>query len=301
MEESVVATKYSKKVENLRKQKYVVRPIRRKGGWVGPDHDSAFMNDGARIGIVVPVKSGNVLVDPLKVIDKEWTDEDRQLFADELGLEGVQSLNVHVQKNYWRGNTVFLDRNGLHLDLQKTEDFVQFLILRSDTERISPNWALRFERGTFKFALCEEGEELQDKVSNLEEKAKAFEHFNKMKTSAEKMKDLLYVYYLTKKDAKRPPKTGDVDWLKQEIGRIIEDDLRIFLEILDDPNYSLKLLIQKSVEVGALLRNKHSYSLPGADRPIGVIEDVIEYLDDERNQDVRMKLMHQTDTTKKKK
>jgi hypothetical protein len=284
---------YSLKVRNLRTKKVVIRPIRRKGQWVGPEHDSAFMNDGAKMGIVVPVLAGNVLINPMP----EFTVEDIKLLAEELGLEDVKKLNIHTPKCYWRGRTVQLDRNGLHLNLERVEDLIKYLILRADTERISPNWTERFDRGTYKFAIVEEGEELQDKVSSLEDKKNAYILFGKMDASVDKMKDFLYVYYLAKKDAKRPPKNATLDQLKNEIGRIIEDDLRTYIGILNDDYYILKLLIQKSVEIGALRRDKHLYSFPGADKPVGVLEDLISFLDDPKNQDARMKLMHQVDNT----
>ncbi len=289
--------KYSKKVDSLRNSKVVVRPIRRQGGWVGMDHDSSFMNDGASIGIVVPQMESGYLVDPLTFIKGEFDDKDREFLAKELGLQDISPLNTYVKKNYWVGNTVLLDRNGLYLDLSKIPDFVKFLILRSDSERIAPTWGERFEKGTYKFAICEEGVEIQDKVSNLEEKKMAYAHLGKIDTNNEKMLDFLYVYYLTKKDSKRPPRTADSKWLKNEIGRIIEDDIKMFLSILEDENYNLKLLIQRSVEVGAIKRDKHEYTFPGADRPVGVMEDLIAYLDDPKNQDVKVKLLNLVETT----
>lgn len=287
---------YSKKVQELRTKKYVVRPIRRQGGWVPPGHDSEFMNDGSKNGYVVPVLPGNILVDPLK----DFTLDDRASFAEELGLPDVQSLNTHTKKNYWRGNTVTVDRNGLYLDCTQTMDFVKCLILKSDGENIAPSWAERFDKGTYKFALCEEGEELHDKVSNLEDKKNAYIYLSKMDKSVDKMRDFLYVYYITKKDAKRPPVSASVDWLKQELGRIIDDDLQVFLGIANDKEYNIKLLIQKSLEIGALMRDRHNYSLPGSDRPIGVLEDLISFLDDPKNQEVRIKLVHQIENATKK-
>lgn len=285
---------YSIKVRNLREKKFTVRPIRRKGGWVGPDHDSSFMNDGAKLGIVIPVLKGNVLANPIP----EFTKQDVILLAEELGLEDVKKLNLYVPKNYWRGKTVTLDRNGLHLDLTQVEDFIKFLILRADSDRIASNWSTRFDKGTYKFALVEQGEELIDSVSNLEEKKNAYILLDKMDSSIDKMKDFLYVYYLEKKDAKKPPRNATIDQLKNAIGTIIEDDLKTYLAILNDDYYSLKLLIQKASEVGAIRRDRHLYTLPGSDKPIGVIEDLIDYLDDPKNQDARMKLMHQIEIAK---
>lgn len=293
-------------MKDLREKKYVARPIQRKGGWVPAEHDSAFINDGAKKGFVVPVIEGNVMKNPFRRIRKDPNDpligkvffdfnkEEIESLADELGIE-IQKMNANVKKNYWTNRNIFLDKNGKHLDLKDSNDFINFLILASDEENIALGWGNRFEKGTYLFALCEASEELVDKVSNLEEKMKAYNYLDKIKGSAEKMKDFLYVYYVTKKDARKPPATANVDWLKGEIGRIIEDDMKIYLDIISDKDYNIKLLIQKSVEVGALQRNKHNYSLPGADRPIGVLEDVIEYLDNPKNQDVRMKLMHQVE------
>jgi len=294
--ETITSTAYSKHVNALRNRKYVVRPIRRKGGWVPPSHDSSFMNDGSKIGIVVPVLTGNVLKDPFVFgpqKEDRFSQRDIDILATELGLVDSKPLNVHTPKGFWRKNTVQLDRNGKYLDLSLTNNLIEFLILKSDSDRIAPNWGERFEKGTYKFALVEKGEELLDKVSNLEDKKNAYVHLSKMDHSIDKMKDFLYVYYLSKKDAKAPPTNGTIDWFKTELGRIIEEDLNTFNTILNDDDFIVKLLIQRSVKAGSLIRNKHLYTVAGGDRPIGNIEEMIEYLDDPKNQDVRIKLMHQ--------
>jgi hypothetical protein len=290
--ETDVLTDYSKEVRELRAKKYTVRPIRRKGGWVMPDHDSAFMNEGSSRTYTVPVRRGNVLENPYPEFFKRG---DVIALAHELGMDDTKDLNINTSKCFWRReaeSSVKLDRNGLHLDLSDTMDFIKFLVLRSNKKLIALNWASRFDNGEFKFALVEQGEEMIDKVSNLEEKKKAYIHLGKIDGSANKMQDFLYVYYLNKKEAKRPPANATVDWLKNEIGKIIEEDLKLYLDILEDKDYALKLLIQKSVETGALIRKKHEYWVHGSDAPIGVIEELIEYLDDPKNQAVRMKLMH---------
>ena len=291
---------YSKGIRELRTKKVTVRPIRRKAGWVGIEHDSSFLNEGSGREYTVPSKArGNVLVNPCYdfVQDKDKSIDDWQTLANELGLENVRELNPNTPKPncFWKRkseSTVKLERNGKHLVLKQTRDFIDYLVLRSNSHLIAHTWAERFDDGEYKFALVEEGEEMVDKVSNLEEKKKAYLYLGKIDNSVDKMKDFLYVYYLHKREAKRPPMNATVDFLKNELGKIIETDLKLFLEILDDEDYTLKLLIQRSVETGALLKQKHNYMLPGADNVIGVLDDLIEFLNDARNQDVRMKLMH---------
>lgn len=284
---------YSKTIREFRSKKVIVRPIRRRGGWVHSEHDSSFMNDGATMGIVVPVTHGNVVIDPIS----DFTDEDKAKFAYDVGID-ITKLNVHVKKNYWVGNTVTLDKNGLVLELSNDVDFVKYLILRSDIDRIAPDWKNRFEKGTYKFAIVAEGEEIEEKVTKVEDVKRAYKLYGGIDYSVTKMKDFLYVYYLNKKDSKRPPRDASIEWLKAELGKIIEEDLQLFLEILEDRLYDTKLLIQKAANCGALLRKKYLYFAPGADKPIGVLDEVIEFIRDSRNQDFEMKLIQQVENTK---
>jgi hypothetical protein len=308
--ETISSLKYSSAVKKVREQKFKIMPVKRKGGWVPEFHDSAFMNDGSKIGIVVPVLQGNVLKEPLVIRDgsdndgnpkfKKWEPEDIAALASELGLENVDLFNVYSQKNFWRGRTVNLNRNGLHLDCAKVDEFVNYLILMSDSDRIAPSWSERFNKGTYKFAIIGEGQEIEEKVSRTEDMKQAYTAFGRMDSSVDKMKDFLFVYYLHKKEAKRPPRDASTDWLKGEIGKIIDEDLTLFLELVSDKNYDTKLLITKSVDSGALDRQRHQYFIPGEQKPIGVLEEVIEFLDDDRNQDAKMKLIHHVENTSKK-
>lgn len=289
---------YSKEITALREKKITVRPIYHEGGWVASNHDSAFLNEGSTRDYTVPSKArGRVLVNPCPDFkqDKKNDIDDWQALADELGLENVRDLNPNTKKGFWMReaeSTVKMDRNGKFLVLKQTRDFIEYLVLRSNSHLIAHSWAERFDSGEFMFALVEEGEDMIDSVSNLEEKKEAFRYLDKIDSSAEKMTDFLYVYYLHKKEAKKPPRNGTVDWLKNEVGKIIETDLKSFLVILADPDYNLKLLIQRSVDTGALLKDRHIYTFPGADTPVGNLEELIAYLDDMKNQTERMKLMH---------
>ena len=109
------------------------------------------------------------------------------------------------------------------------------------------------------------------------------------------------VYYLKNKVAKKPPITATTDWLKREIGKIVEDNTDLFIEILDDVDYDLKILIQKAVSVGAIHRVRHEYTFPGADKPVGVLQELLDFLNDDRNQDDKMKLIYQVENVDGKK
>jgi hypothetical protein len=301
MEKTVTAVQYSPEVQRLRKKIIKVLPVKRKGGWVPPEHDSSFINEGARMGIVVPVLPGNILVDALSPEFKEnEKHSDRTMLALELGLTGSEEFNVHSSKSFFRRRTVNLDNRVKYLDLSIAAHLMEYLILRADTQRVSPNWKDRFELGSRKFALVEEGEEIEEKVTRTEDLKQAYKLLDKIDSSVDKMKDFLFVYYLNKKQAKKPPRDATLDWLKAEIQKIIDEDLQMFLEIMSDKFYETKLLIIKSVTGGFLQRERNNYFIPGEDQPVGVLDDMVEYLEDSRYQEFRMKLMLQVENSEKK-
>jgi hypothetical protein len=298
--ETISSLKYSDAVVKLRSQKFRIEPVKRKGGWVPEFHDSSFMNEGSKMGIVVPVLPGNILKDPLVVDGKRFSDRDKESLVTELGLESTDVFNIYSPKSFWRGKTVDLNRNGLHLDCSKVEQFIDYLILASDSDRVAPNPGERFNKGTYKFVIVGEGQEIEEKVTRTEDMKKAYQTFGRMDSSADKMKDFLFVYYLHKKEAKRPPHNATVDWLKAEVQKVIDEDLTLFLEISSDSKYDTKLLITKAVNSGALNRERHQYFIPGDEKPIGILDETIKFLDDDRNQEIRMKLIHHVENTGKK-
>jgi len=260
---------------------------------VPPDHDSAFLNDGSRIGIVVPVLPGDILVEPLK----EFNEKDRATLAREVGVESPDLFNVFAKKGYWRGRTVFLDKRAKYLDLSKPTELIEYLIVRADSDRIAPGPKERFDKGTYKFVIVEEGQELEDKVTRQEDMKTAYKIFGKIEGSVDRMKDFMFVYYLSKKEAKKPPHDAKADWLKAQIQEILDTDLQGFLEIMADQEYDIKLLITKSVFKGFLLRKQHHYYIPGDEHPVGVLTETVNFLKDDKNQEFKMKLMQQVENT----
>jgi hypothetical protein len=286
---TVLDESFEKSGEKFDSRKVKVKIIRRQGGWLPDDHEASTMMKGSKREYTVPESvSRKQLIDPLAGLSKEQKDR----LAKHMGMTDGEVFNIYRKEdNYWRGNAVALTRDGDFYDLGKPGDFIRWCILRSNLSRISPTWNDKFSRGTYEFALVEENEENIQKISKADKMKEAYRLYGNLETSEAKMRDFLWVYALSYKDAKSPPKQAGSEFLKTQIADIVENYTDRFLELATDPCYQTKIMIKKAQGVGALVFKKRKFFMAGEENPIGGLEETIEYLDDDSNQDDRMKLL----------
>ena len=278
----------------LRTGKVKVEPIRRSSDWLPEESDSAFMNTGAKVEYVVPrlARSGQ-LMDPLGDLSLQ----EKETVAKELGFKTADDLNVNrkEKENFWINRPVYVDKNGKFLDLSNIGDFISYKILEVNLESIAPSFINRYDKGTYKFALVFDDEVDKIKSNKIDAKKEAYMLFGKIDGSAKKMSDFLWIYYLTDKDAKRLPNNPSVDFLRQEVGRIIEEKTGTFLSIMTDTEFETKVLIQKSINNGFIHRDGQIFSVFGEPTSRNTLEGLIDFLKDERNNNIRLSLIGKLD------
>jgi len=277
--------------EGFVSRKVKVKIIRRGGGWLPPEHEaSVMMQDAKRIFCVPASSSTQQLVNPLKGVSPEQLD----FLALKMGLKDREAFNIHLPKreNYWKKFEITLTRDGDDYDLGDPVMFLKWAVLRSDTDKIAPTWEERLMKGTYQFALIEDGEEDNQKLDRADKNKEAWRLYGRMETSEAKMRDFLWIYYLKYKDAQKPPKQATAKFLQTQVADIVENKIDRFLELAKDPDYETILLIHKAVDVKALARRKNKYFIGDDKDPIGGLQDMIEHLDDDRYQQDRLKIIH---------
>lgn len=283
----------------VRNGKVTVMPIKRTSDWLPENSDSAFMNTGAKVEYVVPrLQRSGQLVDPLA----DLTDEQKDVVARQLGYKTGDDLNIMKpnKENFWINKPVLIDKNGKHLDLSNVADFINYKILEVNLDFIAPTWEERYNKGTYKFALVFEEEESKLKNTKLDTKKEAYMLFGKIDGSAKKLSDVLWIYYLTNKEAKRLPNNPSMEYLRGEVGRLIEEKPGEFLSIVTDPLFETKALIQKSINIGLIQRDGMMFKIFGEDTSKNTLDGLISYLQDERNNNIRISLIgkiEQNETT----
>jgi hypothetical protein len=275
-----------------------VLPVKRSSDWLPENADSAFMNTGAKHEYVVPVlaRSGS-LIDPLG----DLTEEEKNTVAKKLGFKEGNDLNVNKRgkENYWINRHVFIDKNGKFLDLSSIGDFISYKILEVNLDYIAPTWEERYNKGTYKFALVFEEEESKIKNTKIDVKKEAYMMFGKIDGSIKKLSDFLWIYYLTNKDGKRLDRNPSLDYVRGEVGRIIEERPGEFLTIITDPQFETKALIQRSINLGLIQRSGSTFKVFGEETTNNSLDELISYLLDDRNNNIRISLLGKIDSGEK--
>ena len=267
-----------------------ILPVKRSSDWLPENADSVFMNTGAKVEYVVPrLQRSGSLIDPLS----DLTDDQKNLIAKQLGFKDSDGLNImkKEKENYWINRSVNIDKNGKFLDLSNISDFISFKILEVNAEYIAPSWEERYNKGTYKFAIVFEDEEAKMKNLKIDTKKEAYMLFGKIDGSVKKLSDVLWIHYLTSKEGKRLPNNPTLEYLKSEVGRIIEERPGEFMSIVSDPNFETKALIQKSINIGLIQRDGQMFKIFGEDTTRNTLDGLIDYLLDERNNNIRISLI----------
>jgi len=294
METLMTETLKARRKGYIRFGKVRVEPIKRSSDWLPGESDSAFMNTGAKIEYVVPrLQRSGQLLDPLE----DLTMEQKDSVARELGYKSADDLNVNKKdkENFWVNRPVFIDKNGKFLDLSNIGDFISYKILEVNYDTIAPSFEERYNKGTFKFALVFEEEKAKMGNSKIDAKKSAYMLFGKIDGSAKKMADFMWIYYLTDKEAKRLPNNPSIDYLRGEIGRVIEEKTGTFLSIMSDESFEDKVLIQKSINNALITRDGQMFTVFGEPTSKNTLEGLIGYLKDERNNNIRLSLLGKLD------
>lgn len=268
-------------------KKVLVVPVRRKGKWLATDHEANFLFKHSYFSVVVPRNSTTgAFIDPL-------TNEERAfLESPSSGLAlGPESLSVHKKKdNYWSEYRVRLDKNVLQLDLSDPVDYIRWKVLLVNKDLIAPSAAEKFNKGTYKFAIVEEGYQNEEKVKAASSKTEAYKAFGAMMHSVEKMRNFLNVYQTQKPGGKSIPPNATADFLTAEIEKIVESDLTGFINLVKDTRYDEKVLIYNALKAKALHREGLTFKLPEGDIIGETMDSVIAFLKDPVNSEEVIKL-----------
>jgi len=260
--EKIITKEEAFKKGYLQKKKVYLRPVIRGGKLVtSPDHIAFFQMEGAGNWFQLPLngKTGE-LVNPFV------SDEERMFFEQELDVD----LNTNKRKdNFWKTFFVKIvkDRNlmerGYEFDLSDPMDNLRWRVVKLQ-DSVAPDWESRYNRGEYRFALVDE--EYEDKRANDEtnKKIEAYTYLGSIQNSAKQMKDLLSIYYMEKKMLNQVPEDADREWLKKELKRVIEEEVDLFLSIVNDPSSKIKNFIVEAIRAGAINKSaRNKYDIPG--------------------------------------
>lgn len=256
----------------------IVKYIKRKKGMssnVNEDHViSGGMLSGSVKKFMVPLMKNGGIANIL-------TKEEKDYLEKETGLE------LSVYKDFWREFQVSLFKDDNRLNLENPLDYISYKLLLSLPNVIAPTWKERLNKQTYEFVITSGEEELNEKKVGFDSKKDAFKLYGKIEDDKDKLLGVLKL--LTNK-----PISSDssLKWLQTKVEEVLDTKPSLFVDIMKDSKLDTKLFLQNAEDKGIVIKSGNKYKTEdGLDLcengQIATFENVINYLDNPKHQDVR--------------
>lgn len=266
-----------------------LKPVKR-AGWLPPGHDGEFRFSGTGWGA-----SGPEMDSKTRQLKTGLTEDEERSLEKKLNLS-VGSLSRH-NKDYWAAFTFLIPKEGMTLYLDNPKDYIIFKILSNHSRVAKTMMEVKDSPGVdFYMTSYDEESKIENDKNKLErESIKAYG-----KLSTKEMTDVLKIYaQLEGKVTGRPSKDSSVDFIESTLYKKMKSNPEEFLRIVGDSSFSTRVLIDDLISNRILIKNGSKYSVYGGDVIGSTLESTIEFLEDPRNQGVRIELLAKLESINK--
>jgi hypothetical protein len=281
-----------KEAFTLPNEKVTIKYIKRRKGMANDVDDNHVISGGllndAKIRYVAPLLRNGAIANLLSIEEKAY--------LEEVMGEGI-NLGVFGKDSIWYDLSVSLGKDdaGNILDLSNPIDFLKFKILEGNKGEIARSWVERDNSQRYRFAIVREGELRGETKKKLDIKKLAFKLYGKIEDDKDKIISVLKLV-----SNKVPARSSSLEWLQGELEEQLDAKPGKFVDILRDPDFETKALINKAIEAKVIIRSGSLYKTedgldlckPG-EQPTYV--RAIAYLNDDLNQDIRSMIQAKTD------
>lgn len=281
----------------LPNRKVTVKPIRGRG-WLPDNHEASFLFKDSYYEFVTAEDKRGGLNDPL-------TSEEREFFEDKkrsgMTFETGDLSIYKKEDNFWHTFKLQLMNGVKELDLSKPMDYLYYKMLLTNKSLVCPTADPEAisRKYSYKYYIAEEGEEIKTKALSISDTQKAYKAFGRMEGSIEDMKDFLKQYKLRKPSFKKfIPEDAKPEFLTVEIDKILKDDIRIFLDIIEDPLYEDKKLVVSALETGAIEIVGRSYQTPEGVHLGDNADSVVKFLNSKVNNEIKLQIIGRIENAK---
>lgn len=257
-----------------------VKFIKRKKGMAANVDSNHVISGGMMTGSVkkfsAPLQRNGAIANVLTESEKEF-------------LEEKTGLNLSVYGDFWKTFQVslFKDDASNVFDKSNPMDYLSVKLLEALVDDISPSWKDRNKKQTYQFVITGEEEINDEKKVKLDIKKEAWKVYGRMEDDREKLIGVLKLLSnkLISKDSK-------LKWVQGEVENIVDTTPSKFLSVVQDEALETKMLINKAVESGYIVKTGNKYAtVDGLDlaknKEVASFDNAVRYLEDPKNQEVR--------------
>lgn len=293
-----------------------IKPIESNGKWTGllvkgqEMKKDPFIFNKVKRSYQVPLNKATagggikiILDNNKRVLIKKYEEKyphgmtEQEFFENELGVDLNPFLDKDDPANFWRKSKkgrVMLTKEGITLNLNRAMDMMRYKILLSNTKKVAPSYEVRKQRTSYEFMIVNKGQMVSKRVEEANVKAQAFVEYAKVTSSKDNMINFI------KSLGRTIPVAHTEDWLKAEILTVMEGSPKDFIAKVSDPTYEARIFVQNACEVGAIKRMNEKRYVLDSGAELGDLLDVINYLSDPDNQEVKYRIQAKIEMAQKK-
>lgn len=266
----------------LPEEKIVVRYVKKQTGFVVNPNHVAYGGklEGATDKLVAKVDSSGKYIPALSAEEQRGLEK---LIGAEKGY-----LSTHKpEDNFWDTISIRLGKSGTTLDLSKPFEYINYKVLLTYTDLVSPSiMETKFKR-TYKYEIVRtKDKDTKDSIS-VNYSRSAYKLFGKIEDSNEQMAGIIRIL------SGKAVAASDNDWLIKEVGKLVEADPKRFVEVLTDPDYEIKLFIERGISKKEIKLARGKYTTKDGvslceDGEIPTLLNAISFLKNIKNQEIKL-------------
>lgn len=262
-----------------------VKPINRYS-WLPDGHDGQTRYTGCAEFLCIQINIDTRALNTGLTAD----DEKRLEKALKLDVGTLSRFNFDYWGDYKK--TIRIPKEGIVLNLDNPSDELTYLNLLAHS-KVANSEQEKFENPEYEYVMTTPQKEAEVKNTVNKKKREAYKVFGKMSTS-ESIDVLKYA-------GKKTDNSHTIDMIESSIAEIIERDPQDFLDIVNDPDFKMKVFVKDCIGIKALVLRGTRYTINGGDSIGNTLIQAIEYLNDPINQDIYLDLKAKLEVAKKSK
>jgi len=273
--------------KTLREKKLIVKPISTRSSWLKKGHDGEHSYTNTNKTFQAKLGQNGYILDPLGFM----TPEEKIAFATEIRIK-PEELSVFDKENIFTKHSVSINKNQKIIDCTDPLQFLDFLILKGYPNIVKAPGEP--ERPTQLFEIVDQSEVDAENAVKVNFKVKATLEFAKLEGNSRKLTNVLLV-----SGKNNIPKNATVEWLTNETYKLMEENPKQFIKILEDPLFDLKIFINDALTVKAITKvGKDEYELAHTGKILGSMKEVCSYFDKLENQEDKIIVQARIDNIK---
>jgi len=267
----------------LPNKQVTVKYIKRRKGMAAGEHitNDHVISGGMLINstkrFTVPMQRNGGLANILTKEEKDYLE----------GSDALRGANLSIYSDFWRDFYVTLRKEDNQFDMSRPMEFIQVKLLQALKDHVAPSWDQRNDKQSYQFVIVNEGEEFKETKRKYDSKKEAFKLYGKVEDDKDQLIGILKLI------TNKPISAGSkLDWIQGQVEEFIDNSPSKFVELMKDSSFATKILINKGIEAGVIVKKSNKYStvdglsLCEADEN-PTFDNAVRYLDNNKNQEIR--------------